>query len=144
MRQLLPLVAVILLAGPVARADGSSVRKAHIATLATELQLDASTAERVQSLVDKYKTRMAPLQRADAALVEQLHTLLLLSTPDAQRMKWVSGTLVKNRQKLQSLRDDRLHELQKTLTPEQFARLLVRWPTLTRQFHREALRLRLS
>lgn len=136
----LPLFVVMLLAGPVARADGSAMRQAHVATLAAELRLDPPAAERVQSLVDKYKARMAPLERADVALVEQLHTMLLLSAPDAQRMKWASATLVKNRQKLQSLRDDRLRELQKMLTPDQFARLLVRWSTLTREFRREARR----
>jgi hypothetical protein len=57
-------------------------------------------------------------------------------------MKWLSAELVKNRERLQSLRDDRLRDLQKTLTPEQFARLLVRWPTLTREFRREARRAR--
>ncbi len=143
MRQL-PLVAVILLAGSVARAERPSLRQAHVATLASELRLDAPAAERVQSLLDRYKARMAPLQHADAALVGQLHTLLVLSTPDAQRMTSASATLVKNRQKLQSLRDERLRELQKTLTPEQFARLLVRWPTLTRKFRHEARQLRRS
>jgi hypothetical protein len=141
MRQL-SLVAVILLSSQVARADGAPLRQAHVATLANELRIDAPLAERVQSLLDKYKQRMAPLQRADAALIEQLNTLLLLSAPDAPRMKWVSGTLVKNRQKLQALRDDRLHELQKMLTPEQFSRLLVRWSALTNQFRREARRAR--
>ncbi len=138
----LPLFAVLLLAGPVARADGASLRQAHVATLAAELRLDAPAAERVQSLLDKYKERMAPLQRADAALVDQLHTLLVLSAPDGQRMRWAAGTLVKNRQKLQSLRDERLLELQKLLPPEPFARLLVRWSMLTRQFRREARRYR--
>ncbi len=133
------LLFAVLLAGPVARADGP-VRQAHVATLAAELHLDAPAAERVQSLLERYKERMAPLQRADVALVDQLHTLLLLSTPDAQRMRWASSTLVKNRQKLQSLRDDRLRDLQKMLAPEQFARLLVRWSALTREFHREARR----
>jgi Spy/CpxP family protein refolding chaperone len=136
----LPLVALLLLAAPLARADGSPVRQAHVATLASELRLDAAAAERVQSLVDRYKARMAPLERADVTLVEELHTLLILSTPDAGRMKQVSATLLKNRQKLQSLRDERVRELQKTLAPEQFARLLVRWSSLTKQFRREARR----
>jgi hypothetical protein len=140
----LPFVAVVLLAGSVARAGGTPARQAHVATLATELRIDAAGAERVQSLVDRYKTRMAPLERADVSLVEQLHTLLILSTPDAGRMKQVSATLLKNRQKLQSLRDERVRELQKTLTPEQFARLLVRWSSLTKQFRREARRARPS
>jgi hypothetical protein len=143
MRQL-PLVALVLLLAHTARADGTSLRRAHITTLATELHIDAPAAERVQSLLDKYKGRMAPLQRADSGLLEQLHTLLLLSTPDAQRMKWVSGALVKNRQKLQSLRDDRLRELQKMLTPEQFSRLLVRWSAMSNEFRREARRARRS
>lgn len=138
--RLLPLAAVMLLAGQVAHADGSAVRQAHVATLANQLRLDATAAERTQTVVDKFKARMAPLVRADVALLGQLRTELALSVPDARRMKALSGELVKNRLKLQALRDDRLRELQKTLTSEQFSRLLLRWPTITRQFRREARR----
>ncbi len=140
----LSLIAVILCAGPLAHADGSPLRQAHVATLASRLQLDATVAERVQSLVDKYNARMAPLQRADVELFGQLRTELALSAPDARRMKSLASDLVKNRQKLQALRDDRLHELQKTLTPEQFSRLLVRWSSLTRELRRQARRARKS
>jgi hypothetical protein len=137
----LPLIAVILCAvGGAARADGPTLRQTHIATLARQLQLDPPVAERMQSVVDTYNARMAPLQRADIELVGQLRTQLALSVPDARRLKSLSADLVKNRQKLQALRDDRLHELQKMLTPAQFSRLLVRWTSLTRQLHREARR----
>ncbi|HEY2745760.1 MAG TPA: Spy/CpxP family protein refolding chaperone [Polyangia bacterium] len=133
-----PLAAAVLaLAAPVAHA-APSVRQAHVATLATELRLDDAAAERMQSTIDKYNARMKPLQRADRELLGALHTQLALSAPDAQRMKSLAADLVKNRGKLQSLRDDRLHDLQKTLTPEQFSRLLLRWPALTQKFRRQA------
>jgi Spy/CpxP family protein refolding chaperone len=140
----LSLIAAMLLAGPLAHANPSSLRQAHVATLANRLQLDAPLAERVQSVVDKYNARQAPLQRADVDLLGQLRTQLALTVADAGRMKSLSGELVKNRQKLQALRDDRLHELQKTLTPEQFSRLLVRWSSLTRELRRQARRARKS
>ena len=136
------LLAVALLVGNVARADGPPLRQAHVATLESRLLLDAPTAERMQSLVDKYNAKLAPLQRADVALLGELRTQLALTVPDARRLKSLSGELVKNRQKLQSLRDERLRELQKTLTPAEFSRLLVRWPSLTRQLRRDARRAR--
>ena len=111
-------------------------------TLEHQLQVDARDAERVQSIVDKFTAKMAPLQRADVEVFGQLRTQLALTVPDARRLRSLSGDLVKSRQRLQSLRDDRLRELQKTLTPEQFSRLIVRWSALTREFHREARRAR--
>lgn len=141
MRQL-SLVVVLLVAVPAARADESPVHRARVATLQSQLRLDAAVAERVQLVVDKYGARMTPLQRADVELIGQLRTQLALTVPDARRMKSLSGELVKNRQKLQALRDDRLRELQKTLTPEQFSRLLVKWTSLTQKLRREARRAR--
>lgn len=138
----LALVAVLLLVGPAASAEGPSLRQAHVATLQNQLQLDAREAERVQAIVDKYNAKMAPLGRADAGLLGQLRTQLALTVPDARRLKSLSGELVKNRQKLQSLRDERLRELQRTLAPDQFSRLIVRWSALSRQFRREARRAR--
>ena len=138
----LALVALVLAAGPIAWADGPPLRQAHVVTLENQLGLDAAAAERMQLLIDKYNVKLAPLQRADVALLAELRTQLALSVPDARRLKSLSGELVKNRQKLQSLRDERLRELQKTLTPAEFSRLLVRWPQLTRQLRREARRAR--
>jgi len=138
----LALVAVMSLVGSVAWADRPPPRQAHVTTLENQLHLDGRDAERVQSIVDKYTGRMAPLQRADVEIIGQLRTQLALTVPDARRLRSLSGELVKNRQRLQSLRDDRLRELQKTLTPEQFSRLIVRWSALTRQFRREARRAR--
>jgi Spy/CpxP family protein refolding chaperone len=138
----LALVAVMSLVGSVAWADGPPLRQSHVTTLENQLHLDGRDAERVQSIVDKYTARMAPLQRADVEIIGQLRTQLALTVPDARRLRSLSGDLVKNRQRLQSLRDDRLRELQKTLTPEQFSRLIVRWSALTRQFRREARRAR--
>ena len=138
MRPLPWVVAFVLLAGGVARADHASVRQAHVATMANELKLDDATAERAQAIVDRYNARMTPLRRSDGELVVALRTQLRLSAPEAARMKSLSGELVRNRARLQALRDDRLRELQKLLTPEQFSRLLLRWPSLTRQFRREA------
>ncbi|MGZ3438425.1 MAG: hypothetical protein ACXVDD_02870 [Polyangia bacterium] len=138
------LLAAVVLVGHVAWADVPPVRQAHVATLQSRLLLDASTAERMQSLVDKYNAKIAPLQRADVAILGELRTQLALTVPDARRLKSLSGDLVKNRQKLQSLRDERLRELQRTLTPAEFSRLLVRWPALTRQLRREARRARRS
>ena len=40
--------------------------------------------------------------------------------------------------------DDRLRDLQKMLSPEQFSRLLVRWSALSSEFRREARRARRS
>ena len=133
----LALVAAMLV-GSLARADAPPVRQAHLVTLEHRLQLDADTAERMQSIIDKYNVRIAPLQRADVALLGQLRTQLALTVPDYARMKSLSGKLVENRQKLQALRDERLRELQKLLQPDQFSRLLVRWPSLTRALRREA------
>jgi hypothetical protein len=128
----------VMLVGPLAWADAPPVRQTHLVTLEHRLQLDADTAERIQSLIDKYNVKIAPLQRADVALLGQLRAQLALAVPDYARMQSLSGELVKNRQKLQALRDDRLRELQRLLAPDQFSRLLVRWPSLTRALRREA------
>jgi len=129
----LPFLTVTLLA-PLAWA-GPSSREGKLAILEDKLQIDEPTAGRVQSIVDKYKAKMAPLRRADAAIVEQLNMQLVISKPDDQRMSSLGKELIKNRQKLQEMREDRLHEMQKTLSPSQFARLLVSWPQLARALH---------
>jgi Spy/CpxP family protein refolding chaperone len=132
----LPLIAVTL-AGSIASA---SARDAQLATLQQKLSIDRATAQRLETVADKYRGKMAPLRRADAAILGQLDTQLVISNPDPKRTKVLTAELLKNRDKLHELRNDRLHEMQKTLSPEQFARLLVSWPQLTRQLRREARR----
>jgi hypothetical protein len=132
----LPLIAVTLV-GSVASA---SARDAQLATLQQKLAIDAATAKRLEGVADKYRAKMAPLRRADAAILGQLDTQLVIAKPDPQRTKLLTAELLKNRDKLHALRDDRLREMQKTLSPEQFARLLVSWPQLTRELRREGRR----
>lgn len=133
-------IVALMVVGNAAWAD--SLRQTHVATLENRLQLDAVTAERMQAIVDSYNAKMAPLQRGDVALLGELRTQVALTAPDAHRLKSLATELVHNRQKLQSLRDARLRELQKSLTPEQFSRLLLRWSQLTRELHRQARRAR--
>lgn len=132
---------LLMLVAPLARAGRApTLREAQITTLEQRLQLDGDTAGRMQSLIDKYNAKIAPLSRADVALLAQLRQQLALTLPDAQRLRSLSSELIKNRAKLQTLRDDRLREMQKLLAPDQLARLFVQWPYVTRELRHEARR----
>jgi hypothetical protein len=142
MRYLLALL-IVTLSASLARAEPSAaqreqLRQARLATLQARLQLDVSDARRVQAVVDRFRARSVPLRRADAVLLRQMREQLQLSTPDPQRIKSLTAGLVKNRAQLQALRDLRLRELEHTLSPAQFARLMVSWPQLSRELHEEA------
>jgi hypothetical protein len=137
---------LVTLASPLVFAEPSAtqraqLRQAELTTLQDGLQLDRPTAARMQSVVDKYKARLAPLRRADGALLRQMRDQLQLSSPDPKRVKSLAVELIKNRERLQALRDERLRELQKTLSPTQFARLLVSWPQLSRALSDDARKL---
>jgi Spy/CpxP family protein refolding chaperone len=136
MRVMLPLALTLTLGAP-ALAD--RLHDAGVAALKSQAQLDDTDAARVQTIVDKYRGRIDPLRRDDVELVHALEAQVR-GTPDEREVKRLEKRLLENRQKLRELRADRVKEIQKSLAPAAFARVLVAWPAIDRAVHREARR----
>lgn len=114
----------------------SSLHEVGVRALETKAALDSTSAEKVQVVVDRYKPKMDPLRQDDVQILSKLRG----SVDDAQA-KSLTSRLTRNRRKLQALKDDRLHDIEKLLTPSQFARLLSSMSRVDRAVHREAKKL---
>jgi hypothetical protein len=130
------LVTAILLGGAPAFAE-SKLHDVGVRALESKAALDAMSAERVQSVVDRYKPKMDPLRQEDLRILKQLRG----GVDDAQA-KALTAKLTRNRKRVASLKADRLHDIEKLLTPAQFGRLLASMPRIDRTVHREAKKLR--
>jgi Spy/CpxP family protein refolding chaperone len=129
------LVMTISLGGAPAFAQ-SSLHAVGVHALETKAALDAASAEKVQAVVDRYKPKMDPLRQEDLRILHEIR-----GTVDDGQAKSLTAKLSKNRKKLASLKADRLNDIEKLLTPSQFARLLASMSRVDRAVHREAKKL---
>lgn len=107
-----------------------------VRVLQQKAALDAASADKVQAVVDRYKPKLDPLRHEDLQIMRRLR-----GATDDREAKKLTDKLLKNRQRLQSLKVDRLHDIGKLLTPTQLARLITSMPTIDRAVHREARKL---
>jgi Spy/CpxP family protein refolding chaperone len=99
-----------------------------------ELKLDESTSARLFPILARYDEQELALaaERRDIAI--ELRALLAAPRPDDTKLTAAINRMLGNRAKKHTLRDERINELRKVLTPVQQARLVLLLPQLEREF----------
>jgi hypothetical protein len=131
MRALL-CVAALTIAAP-AFADNFAVQ-----TLVSQARLDNESAEKVQSIVEKFRPKIDSIRHEDRELLRSIR-VQLASTRNDKAVAQLSDQLIKNRGKLRSLRADRLSSIKKALPPTVFARLLLAMPKIDRALYKHSI-----
>ncbi len=128
------VIAIALLgaSAQAARADRTVVK-----ALEKRVAFDAPSAERVQQVMDRYDTPIRELRHQSSASLHELRLLLRNEEPDAKRLKRLADQVLANRTHMNKLQGDRLHEVEKVLTPSQFGKLLVSWRAVNRTIRLE-------
>ena len=120
------LLSVVLFAG-VAHAGTVSKAQRHIIgvrALVNEAQLPPSSAERVQSVVEKFRDRIFAARIDSVTTLSELKRQLKSERPDPRRVEKLSAALLTHRAELQKQKDERTRAMAKVLTPIEFGRLL--------------------
>ena len=99
-----------------------------------ELKLDESTSARLFPILARYDEQELALaaERRDIAI--ELRSLLAAPRPDEAKLTAAINRMLANRARKHALRDERINELRKVLTPVQQARLVLLLPQLEREF----------
>ena len=109
--------------------------EARLDTFGARLGLDADALAGFRATLERYHGQMKPL-RADARQARQsLRDELASAQPDAGRVTQLTERLERDRQQMQSLRAQQMAELKRELTPQQYAKLLLRRPHMGRHMH---------
>ncbi len=137
------LVLALTLTAGAARADSlphAEMRTIAVNALVSTVHLDESTAERVQSVIDRYRDSMLAARIDSTTTMQELKLVLRTDKPDERRVKKLSDSLLAHRAQIHKLQTERLHDLSKVLTPAQFGRLLAEWRNVERTIRKEARR----
>ena len=119
-------LALLGTAAPVfAHGHGEGKKGARFERMSEKLGLDDAGKARLKQTFDKYRSQMAPLWQ-DARLAHQdLEAELAAAQPDERKLSALTSRLQSDRQKMQTVREQRSTELKSVLTPSQFARLML-------------------
>ena len=130
---MLPLMGVLMAGTAMAQgapAPASNVEQrqehmqARLDKLASKLGLDAQEKAAVESTFTRYRAQMQPV-RQDMKQTRQALQAELAGGKDAGKLSSLTAQLTADRQKLGALRQAKMGELQKELTPAQYAQLVV-------------------
>jgi Spy/CpxP family protein refolding chaperone len=126
------LIALMLLGATPALAEspkpGASEQKfdERLDHVASGLGLDARATEELRTTFAKYREQLAPLRKDAWQTRRALKEEVASAQPDAARVTQLSDRLRSARLRLRALEEQRMDELKAKLTPEQYARLLIR------------------
>jgi len=99
-----------------------------------ELKLDETTSARLFPILAKYDDQELTLADERRDIAQELRTQLAAPHPDDAKLTAAINRMLVNRTKKHALRDERLKELRKVLTPVQQAKLVLLLPRLEREF----------
>lgn len=105
--------------------------------LVQELALDATTAQRVRDLWDRYQDQIAGVRREMNMATKELQAQLAAVDADNARLQQLSDLILSDRQKVQALEMQRIRELRGLLTPAQFAKAIIVSPKIQQQVRRQ-------
>jgi Spy/CpxP family protein refolding chaperone len=98
-----------------------------------ELKLDESTSARLFPILAKFDEQELALATERRDIAQEIQTLLAAPRPDDAKLTAAINRMLANRGKKRALRDDRITELRKVLTPVQQAKLVLLLPRLERE-----------
>ena len=99
-----------------------------------ELKLDETTSARLFPILAKYDEQELALAAERRDIAQELRALLAAPRPDEGKLTAAINRMLANRAKKHALRDERIAELRKVLTPVQQATLVLLLPRLEREF----------
>ena len=99
-----------------------------------ELKLDESTSARLFPILARYDEQELALAAERRDIAMELRALLSAPRPDDAKLTAAINRMLANRAKKHALRDERIAELRKVLTPVQQATLVLLLPQLEREF----------
>jgi Spy/CpxP family protein refolding chaperone len=99
-----------------------------------ELKLDEAASARVFPILAKYDEHEMALMTERQDITRELRTLVAAAKPDDARIGAAISRMLANRSKRHAMKDERLRELRKVLTPVQQAKLVLLLPRLEREF----------
>jgi Spy/CpxP family protein refolding chaperone len=99
-----------------------------------ELKLDETTSARLFPILAKYDEQELALAAERRDIAQELRALLAAPHPDDSKLTAAINRMLVNRAKKHALRDERIAELRKVLTPVQQATLVLLLPRLEREF----------
>ena len=99
-----------------------------------ELKLDETTSARLFPILAKYDDHELTLADERRDIAQEMQTQLAAPHPDDAKLTAAINRMLANRTKKHALRDERLKELRKVLSPVQQAKLVLLLPRLEREF----------
>jgi hypothetical protein len=98
------------------------------------LKLDEATSGRLFPILARYDDKEMAIAAERHALMHELREETEVAHPDDARLTATLNKILANRAKQRALRDDRVKDVRKVLTPLQQARLVLLLPRLERDF----------
>jgi Spy/CpxP family protein refolding chaperone len=99
-----------------------------------ELKLDETTSARLFPILAKYDDQELTLADERRDIAQEIRTQLAAPHPDDAKLTASINRMLANRTKKHALRDERLKDLRKVLSPVQQAKLVLLLPRLEREF----------
>ena len=99
-----------------------------------ELKLDETASARLFPILAKYDEQELALAAERRDIAQELRALLAAPHPDDAKLTAAIERMLANRVKRHALKDERIKELRKVLTPVQQAKLVLLLPRLEREF----------
>ena len=99
-----------------------------------ELKLDETASARLFPILAKYDEQELALAAERRDIAQELRGLLASPRPDDAKLTAAIERMLANRVKRHALKDERIKELRKVLTPVQQATLVLLLPQLEREF----------
>ena len=99
-----------------------------------ELKLDENASAHLFPILARYDDQELALAAERRDIAQEIRTLLAAPQPDDAKLTAAINRMVANREKRHAMKDERLKELRKVLTPVQQAKLVLLLPRLEREF----------
>ena len=99
-----------------------------------ELKLDENASAHLFPILARYDDQELALAAERRDIAQEIRTLLAAPQPDDTKLTAAINRMVANREKRHAMKDERLKELRKVLTPVQQAKLVLLLPRLEREF----------
>lgn len=108
---------------------------AKLDAFGARLGLDANELGRFRGTLDRFRSQMKPLRQDSFAARRTLRDEMAKAQPDEGRVTQLTNQLASDRQQIQSLQAQKMSELRRELTPQQYAKLMLAHPRFGRRMH---------
>jgi Spy/CpxP family protein refolding chaperone len=99
-----------------------------------ELKLDENASAHLFPILARYDDQELALAAERRDIAQEIRTLLEAPQPDNAKLTAAINRMLANRVKRHAMKDERINELRKVLTPVQQAKLVLLLPRLEREF----------